>query len=375
MQAELKSSKDLKSAEFNGELVSFFSLQENREVISHAYAQLEAAAKSVRQMQYSQKNIFVIEFLRAFLNRVMQAPSVFDMHCKFNIEHIGNQFLRRFASLNLTQEAEIDEIVSLAYRFTLELQLVSPGALGEDLDRCVQVLHEHKFSASAQSQLKYAEHQMILSVVTSYLHHPGMVDLRQLPAAIERSEKERLLSEQMLEEQNVRVSALREALEKYEAAFNFVGLYDGFKKLRAQKISEGRLGLAWLCVLGMLMLSPFAAKFAFVLFPPADIKLDVYTYLSVLGFEFVLAYFFRVGLHGYRAVKAQLIQIDLRMALCQFIQNYAAYAKDVRKDSPELLDRFDQLIFSGIVNSESAIPSTFDGLDQVANVLDKLKGK
>lgn len=74
-------------------------------------------------------------------------------------------------------------------------------------------------------------------------------------------------------------------------------------------------------------------------------------------------------------MKAQLIQIDLRMTLCQFIQDYADYAKEVRKDSPLLLERFDQLVFSGIVSSEGAIPSTFDGIEQIANLIEKIKTK
>ncbi len=123
------------------------------------------------------------------------------------------------------------------------------------------------------------------------------------------------------------------------------------------------------------MTAPFTYKmYAFITNSTTD-KTDTYLIATVVGFEILLGYFFRVALHGYRAIKAQLIQIDLRMALCQFIQEYAKYAKDIRKDSPELLDRFDQLIFSGIVNSEAAIPSTLDGLEHVANVLDKLKAK
>ena len=56
-------------------------------------------------------------------------------------------------------------------------------------------------------------------------------------------------------------------------------------------------------------------------------------------------------------------------------QSYAKYAKDVKQGSPELLDRFEQIIFSGIVNGEGAIPSTFDGLDQIGNIIEKFKAR
>lgn len=123
------------------------------------------------------------------------------------------------------------------------------------------------------------------------------------------------------------------------------------------------------------MLAPFLMKFWVAVFPSGSLVIDTPFYVSLIGFELILAYFFRVALHGYKGVKAQLIQIDLRMTLCQFIQDYAEYAKEVRRDSPSLLDRFDQLVFSGIVNSEGAIPSTFDGMEQLANLIDKVKSK
>ncbi|MCL8301982.1 hypothetical protein [Pseudomonas mosselii] len=353
---------------------AFFALPHNKDVIRQGVVKLKEQYSAVKPL-VAPKKAFTIKFVISLLFSIDMNSDVFDACCRFNIDGVGEQFLRRVEELRIDDEIALDELFSLAYRFAIELKLVSPSAISDDLSSLIHEIPQYTFAETSQSQIMYAEHQMVIGVVGMYLHHPDMVDLKRLPAVVTRSEEERAKAERMLAEKEARVEALRAALEKYEIAYNFVGLYDGFKMLRSQKMAEGHRGLMWLFSLGVLMLAPFVFKFYTVFDSDLAVKFDVYVYGTVVGFELLLAYFFRVGLHGYRAVKAQLIQIDLRMALCQFIQNYAEYAKDIRKDSPDLLDRFDQLIFSGIVNNEGAIPSTFDGMEQIANVLDKLKSK
>ena len=48
----------------------------------------------------------------------------------------------------------------------------------------------------------------------------------------------------------------------------------------------------------------------------------VYLLPPAVDFELIAIYFFRVVLMHFRSVKAQLLQLDLRIALCQFIENY-----------------------------------------------------
>lgn len=109
----------------------------------------------------------------------------------------------------------------------------------------------------------------------------------------------------------------------------------------------------------------------FNMVPKSDV--DYAGIITLAGLELLLLYFFRVALHNFRSIKAQLLQIELRMTLCQFVQSYAEYAKSARDGSSGLLERFEQVVFSGIVTDENSIPSTFDGFDQIANLFDKLK--
>ncbi|MNJ49415.1 hypothetical protein D3C77_446430 [compost metagenome] len=84
-------------------------------------------------------------------------------------------------------------------------------------------------------------------------------------------------------------------------------------------------------------------------------------------------FFFRVALHNFRAVKAQILQLDLRVALLQFIQSYTKFAKSEKTEGGVSLEKFEQVMFSGLVSGEGDLPSTFDGLDGLAKIVEKLR--
>jgi transcriptional regulator of heat shock response len=87
----------------------------------------------------------------------------------------------------------------------------------------------------------------------------------------------------------------------------------------------------------------------------------------------LLIYFFKVLLAQYKSVKAEIIQIQLRQTLCQFIQSYAEYAKEIKSKDASALEKFENVIFSGITPSSDKIPSTFDGMDQITKLLKEIK--
>jgi hypothetical protein len=223
--------------------------------------------------------------------------------------------------------------------------------------------------------MHYADNQMLIHICRSYLHHPGINSIKALTTSIERSENERAQAEKALGEREVRVKALSGALKNLETGYNFVGLHKGFSDMRRGKRFQKFFNVILLVLLGVAAVAPFAFKlYQYLALGKAD-EVSVSVAFSFLGAEILVLYFFRVLLHNFRMIQAQLIQIDLRMTLCQFIQSYADYSKELRGTHPELLVRFEQIVFSGIVNAESSLPTTFDGLDQIAGLLDKIRPK
>lgn len=350
----------------------FFAIPDNRTIIDHAATRLRAVIDALPENE-DEQNRYMLNLIGVVLFHIKSTPELFDERCLLNIESLGERYVESANRLSRGSMEERDFLFSTSYRIIVEYQLSSMNNVSTEILSVIDRVHDFEYDGITYGQIKYAEHQMIVNILQRYIHHPNMTDLKSLPAAIERSQRERAQSEVDLGEREARVIELKKKLDTYKTAFNFVGLYDGFKKLRTKKGFEAGVGLAGLFALGGLMICPFLFKFYLTIHPMVNLQFDTTFFVSLAGFELLLAFFFRVSLHNYRAIKAQLIQIDLRMTLCQFVQDYADYAKVVTKDSPQLLDRFDQLIFSGIVNSEAAIPSTFDGLDKLAEFVGKIR--
>ena len=95
--------------------------------------------------------------------------------------------------------------------------------------------------------------------------------------------------------------------------------------------------------------------------------------MPLVAIEILLIYLFRVVLANYQSIKKQLLQIELRMTLCQFIQSYTKYANEMKATDKASLEKFENLIFSGIVMDDQQLPSTFDGIEQISKMMSALK--
>lgn len=348
----------------------FFAAQNRRETVHNMISKVRGGLDAIRDSD-DEKHKFILEFIAITLFHIQTSPESFDERCIMNISAIGDRFYEEISSFSMAKE-DAEHLFAYCYRFVVEYQLSSPNTIAADLLEMMARVSQFRFNGGVGSQVRYAGHQMLINVVQHYLYHPSLVDLKSLPDVIQRSEKERETAEKAIEAREARINGLAEKLEKYETAFNFVGLYAGFSSMRATKVSEKRWNFFYLIVLGGLLLLPFVIKLIY-LNDDSGIKLDLIGLATLAGLEVLLLYFFRVALQNFKSIKAQLLQIDLRMTLCQFVQSYAEYSKEARQGSPGLLDRFEQVVFSGIVNDEGSIPSTFDGLDKVAELVGKIR--
>lgn len=220
-------------------------------------------------------------------------------------------------------------------------------------------------------------------VETKIQNVAGMAGYRDIPQYL-KSVKD--ISEKiiLLEEVEGRADKLKLSLDKYHDAYNFVGLYYAFSKLKAQKVVEKNLRLFLLFLLGFAALAPFVVKGWLLLSDGAHAvslgqlsekglnSLEVPLLVTFAGFEILVLYFFKVVLHSLRSVRGQLLQLDLRMALCQFIDKYVEYSNDNKEKSGEALGKFESVVFSGLVTIEEKIPSTFDGMDVLHEVVKKI---
>ncbi|MCK8124658.1 hypothetical protein MTF66_06585 [Pseudoalteromonas sp. 2CM39R] len=192
------------------------------------------------------------------------------------------------------------------------------------------------------------------------------------------NEKISSFESRLIEKQN-NVNALQKTLEKHENAFNFVGLYKGFNDLAKSKKVDAKSTLFILLVLASSILALPLIGSVVYFFHGVNTSQNIsflnhlLSLFPLISLELLLIYFFRVVLHNYKSIEAQILQIELRQTLCQFIQSYSEYSKDVRTETSNPLEKFENLIFSGITSDSENLPSTFDGMDQLTKLFSSLK--
>lgn len=348
----------------------FFANSGRREIVAQAASRVRLEFDGLGE-DSDEKTKFLLHFIAMTLGFIKSEPKLFDQYCTFNIDVIGDKFIDEIKNISMANE-DLEYVFSSCYRFIIECQISSPGRLTPLALEALERASDFKYEFVA-SQIRYAEKEMVINILQQYIHHPKLASLKSLPDVIDKANIQYEDIEKDMAEREARVEVLAKKLDSYRSAFNFVGLYAGFEGMRSDKVLERRVNFLYLLVLGVLLLLPFALKITTLLKGIDVFRLDTVGLVTLAGLEFLLLYFFRLALQNFRSIKAQLLQIDLRMTLCQFIQSYADYSKEVRASNSAVLDRFEQIVFSGIVNDESAIPSTFDGLDKVADLINKIR--
>lgn len=169
------------------------------------------------------------------------------------------------------------------------------------------------------------------------------------------------------------IAEIQETLNNQKSEYNFVGLSNGFRTLREQKKKE----LNWqnvayyalMAVIISLIVSKYIWSANYLVSNNFDSPIFIIVTISTVLFLFILLYFFRISLVNVKSIKSQILQIDLRLTLCQFIHNYDSDTKDLREGMKESFERFESVIFSPIVATEDQMPVTFDGLEQLTGLL------
>lgn len=169
------------------------------------------------------------------------------------------------------------------------------------------------------------------------------------------------------------IEVIQKSLEDQKSEYNFVGLSNGFRTLREQKKKE----LSWqngayyilMAIIILLIISKSVWSANYLVSNNFDSPIFIIVTISTVLFLFILLYFFRISLVNVKSIKSQILQIDLRLTLCQFIHNYDSDTKDLREGMKESFERFESVIFAPIVATEDQMPATFDGLEQLTGLL------
>lgn len=187
-----------------------------------------------------------------------------------------------------------------------------------------------------------------------------------------RVEMDRITND--LNEKTKATEKLNNKLNNIKIGADFVGLSKGFSRLLRNKKIAKWITVLILFLLGIIVLAPIsyeAYKLSEFYVNKENLSFTWQEMLPIFGLELILIYFFRIVLNHYFSLQTQIMQLDLRLSLCQFIQSYISYAKDIKSDA---LEKFENLIFSSIVSDPKRVPGTFDGVESLASLVQALKG-
>jgi Family of unknown function (DUF5367) len=358
------------------EHTKYFSLERTLSVLHTLLTKLDSRSQQAAQTPD------VVPHLKQILRVMVANPAVFDENCQANIKWIGSTFLsfaERFETEGEHTIASLEDIFGASYRFLCEFEFVIANDLSFELRAVQNFVNENldKFSVSLRKNLVYAAFFMPTQVAKELLKHPDLASMREFNT---RQISAQTLKEQWdveIDKKEKQVVSLKEQLDRLETGFNFVGLVDGFRKLVEQKRSEKLWALISILFLGLLVLVPVLIEVFFIFQNISDLEKYKLALLFALPpaitLEVLLVYFFRVVLIHFRSIKAQLLQLELRTALCQFIQSYSTYSAKIKEKDATALEKFESLVFSGLIASDEHLPSTFDGTEQLAKLFKSIK--
>ena len=358
--------------------VSFFSKEENQAVLRR----FSLALESVRTIEPSAPDVLVP--LRQFFKILIPNTNAFDQHCAVNIEWIGQPFIGELIAFSETKlENQTNALLSIfisAYRFLCELEFSQPGDLSFELRNIKNFVDENleKFVSTDRQQLVYANYVMPANITKKLIHSPVLAEFRSFAETAKAASDLKLVWDEEIKAKSEEIETLRQGLSRITTTYNFVGLVKGFENLASAKKGERRRSFISLLALGAAMVVPVAAQLWFTAYHIDTIDSHrntlMYSLPSLIALEVILLYLFRVVLLHFRSVTTQLLQINLRITLCQFIQSYSEYSTKIKKQDAGALEKFESLIFSGITSDSEVLPSTFDGVEQIAKLVNSIRG-
>lgn len=356
--------------------VTFFSDPQFNNRIKHVADLLRGTNNKVTDDDRSRYRLGIA------LDIIANNPVEFDDKCQFNIKNIGSGFASTInESSGLAKSIDLPRLNVFTFRFVSEFDISMGNDLSLELrDFMSGVISEcDGYPPDYKNQVDYAQRYMPVGILKAILNSEEFSSLRDVQGIVQKTNDKVDAWKTELQASEERVTALQADLKEQRTEFNFVGLSKGFSDL--EKTIKGELELlqARLPILGFLVLIPIILEAISVSAGWIDASngspftIIASAIISVTA-TLLFLYFFRITLRSADTCKAQLIQVRLRMTLCQFIQNYADYSNDVKSKNPDALSKFENLIFAGIVNADDKLPSTFDGMEQLSGLFKAVHG-
>nr|SPS05521.1 conserved protein of unknown function [Candidatus Nitrotoga fabula] len=354
---------------------SFFSSETSRHILQNFLGRISALQPN--GIFETTRNGFVIQIIKLMLTNA----NAWNTACPISIEHYRNNFFEDLSNTNQLKKDDLDRIYTKCYRFIIEYSFSIHNELEDACSYARRFLSEHltQFNSDNQAEIQSTNLELPLKILKSILNSDATQSLIKFKTLSTSIDEKLIKWEKDLNIREKEVKKLQLALEKQETGYNFVGLYKGFNQLCEIKNQEEKGLLFWLVSLGGLIICALSIEIISLLHDvnfadPVKFKRALVIAIPATSLIAILIYYFRIILHNYKSVKSQILQIELRKTLCQFIQNYAKQSSELKENNNDALQKFENIIFSGIVSDNEKLPSTYDGLEQLSKFIKSVKG-
>lgn len=302
------------------------------------------------------------------LSSMLDSPEDYEHHAVLTTKWIGASLKTALLNQDFSDVA-ISKTLALAARIVREATIrrsTYTALETEILDHYINPKSRLKGEDLAQAD--YIRNGLPISIQNDLLDKIAHADRSAA------STKQGLLDG--LDEVQLRINAYKAELDKLESNYNFVGLTAAFNRLLEEKRKErdasfySTIGLGFLAIaIPVVVVALRSAGVDVSLFDSTWSPGAVATSVAIIGIEVVALYFFRVSLRNYQAARSQITSLQLRNALCAFIEGYMEFKSRHGGKDPAMLAGFEQLIFAGLPDGVDGLPPTIEGLGQVADIV------
>ena len=363
----------------NNQETQFFAADSRQKILSRFLSYLASASFGSALANE------VAQILSVAIPLIIKNAEKFDNSCPENINWIGTELISGFQTIPQSKPGDSDRQLLLTFAFLYRFICEFEFSLGKDQELSLELrtvktfVFENldKFPEEVKGQLVFAEYLMPAQLLKKLINHPNMRAIKDFNNISEVADARREEWTAEIDGKKAEVDALKLALDEHKTGFNFVGLVKAFHALVDQKIKEKRFAFYSLVVMAIGVIAPPIYEVLTLqsgLESPGSLAKYLYSLAPLAALEIILIYFFRVILVHFRSIKAQLLQLELRSAMCQFIQSYSTYSAEIKKKDASALEKFESLIFSGLLTNEENLPATFDGTEQLAKLIKSVRG-
>lgn len=304
-------------------------------------------------------------------------------------------------------EIDIDTIMNFLGQVAQEVQLRKEGSPSIALSEVLNYFFYSEYRTDEEKVISvYLTGKLPLLIYASVVNEQKGSVTNQIKEA-EAKVTDWNTKLKSLDDTATKVTDLQEKLKEQNISFNFLGLSAAFNQFYRSKRISLFIALGSLIVLGLLILAVPAVTLVSINSVPqeqietqngpaskedkkestlSDKKdnqnkvqksndfVDLTTHaLPIIAIEIILLYYFRILLQNYNSTKSQIMQLQMRNAICQFIEPYVQF-KEEHKEFKDSFEKFESQIFSGLAPNDESIPSTFDGIEQLGKLVKTIRG-